>query len=182
MPLGKDVKLACGLVVLIGLVATVLLGVAATLLYPGYNTFKERAKRVTCSNNLKQIGLASLFHAEEHDGNFPEKLSDTFLYIEEYDVYICPSREHQATMTRPEDIDTMSDYVYVKGRKASDDPDSIVAYDKYPCDDGLNVLFVNGRVEWTPLDRFRELAKKQGLKTELGGGVGDIAGDKDKGT
>lgn len=144
-----------------------MVGVTAGLLFPAISMQQERARRVACCNNLRQIGVGLIVHAEGHDENFPDKLSEIFPCIKDYNVYVCPARGNRGMMTKPEDIDTMSDYAYVKGRKTSDDPGSIVVYDKRPHGDGLNVLFVDGHVEWMSLDEFRELAKKQGVELEL---------------
>ena len=53
------------------LVVIAIIGILAALLLPAVNTTKLRAKRITCVNHLKQIGLGFQMFANEHDGKLP---------------------------------------------------------------------------------------------------------------
>jgi len=59
-----------GLLVLIAVVALL-----AALLLPALAKAKSRAKRINCTNNLKQVGLAFRIFSNDHDDLFPMALS-----------------------------------------------------------------------------------------------------------
>jgi len=58
------------LLVVVGFVALV-----AALLLPGMARQKQRARRIHCTNNLKQLGLSFRTWAIEHDGQYPARAS-----------------------------------------------------------------------------------------------------------
>jgi prepilin-type N-terminal cleavage/methylation domain-containing protein/prepilin-type processing-associated H-X9-DG protein len=57
------------------LVVIAIIGILAALLLPAVTTTKLRAKRVSCVNHLKQIGLSFQMFAHEHDGKLPMQIS-----------------------------------------------------------------------------------------------------------
>jgi hypothetical protein len=77
--------------------------------YPyGLGVSRETSRRVNCAGNLKQIGLACIIYAHEHDGQFPASFSDLHHeYLGDGKVYSCPSA------LEPKEFAADSNYRYV---------------------------------------------------------------------
>jgi prepilin-type processing-associated H-X9-DG protein len=53
------------------LVILVVVGAVVALVWPRLTSTSEEKKRAMCANNLRQIGVAMLAYAADHDGHFP---------------------------------------------------------------------------------------------------------------
>ncbi|MFH1798413.1 MAG: hypothetical protein ABH844_03600 [Candidatus Omnitrophota bacterium] len=121
----------------------VLVMILAGLLFPlvKYNTTK--LENVTCSNNLREIGLALYIYAREHNGKFPPTLMILYeeQYLAEKELMDCPATKRIGT---PEN----SDYVYTTGLTVKDSvPKYLVCDKENNHSSGVkNVLYVNGAV------------------------------------
>jgi len=131
------------------------------IMMPALARTRGQARRVVSMNNLKQIGLASIMYANDHDGNFPAN-------FEQMNSYIGNSKILESPL-KPKDFAGPS-YIYIAGQKTSMDPGNIIAYENPQyCREGTNVLFMDGHVEWMKPDIFlRELrATYQRLGREM---------------
>lgn len=53
------------------LVVVAITGLLAMLVFPSLQTARERAKTAACTSNLRQVGVAMLNYAADHDGTLP---------------------------------------------------------------------------------------------------------------
>ena len=81
------------------LVVIAIIAVLAAILFPVFSKAKEKAKQSTCTNNLKQIGMAFSMYSQDYDGyivkaNRSTVYSEILLdanYIGNTRIFFCPS-------------------------------------------------------------------------------------------
>lgn len=137
--------------------------VLAFLLGGAFGDARATARRSVCVHNLKLLAAPLKAYAEEHDGRFPDKVSDLYFALppdnRDYlaGILICPERgafQRLYPEPTPEDIDSLSSYAVVPGLALGDDKDEVIAYEKEDNHSGAgrSVLYVDGRAFFVSLE------------------------------
>ncbi len=124
---------------------------------------KEKLRRARCVSNLKQLILAAIMWADDHDGEFPEKLSDLYPnYVDNVKLFTCPSAGGPK-ITKKEEIDSRTSYIYVTGLTEASLSDAVVIYED-PSNhrgEGGNVAFADGHVEWLSAEELKPIMARR---------------------
>jgi prepilin-type processing-associated H-X9-DG protein len=137
----------------VGIVLVIVqIAILAGMLLPALNAAREKARRISCASNLKQIGLAVRMYSQENNEQYPDKNGAEGLemlrvggYLENTKIYTCPSTT--TAMAGGKLTEENVDYVYIGGRNESDNVDTVIAYDKPNNHNKFgNALFVDGHV------------------------------------
>ena len=119
------------------------------VMMPALSRARQQAFRITSATNLKQIGMGCMIYAGDHDGTFPPSLEVLVQEdILEADMLISSLRE--------KGIDGPG-YLYIASQTEANDPRNVLAYDNpagLQANDGVNVLYVDGHVQFVPLDEL----------------------------
>lgn len=130
----------------------ILIQVALMGLVPRFVGARQKAQAVGCTHNLRQLAMACMMYAEDHDGVLPAKLSDLYPdYVgNTTSVFVCPV--HKGKEISVEDIDAKSDYeLKIPGAKLGEINDparTIMILEKEPNHrGGRNAAYADGHVE-----------------------------------
>ena len=104
--------------------------------------------RAQCTNNLKQLVMGCVQYADQHDGFFPDRLSDLYPdYVNDLRVFSCPGSGSR--ISNSQRLDEESSYDIEPGRTTSSPQDLVLLYEKAnhsPGPSGRHECFVGGKV------------------------------------
>jgi prepilin-type N-terminal cleavage/methylation domain-containing protein/prepilin-type processing-associated H-X9-DG protein len=99
----RTTRYAKGFTLIELLVVIAIIGILSGMLLPAITQAKGTAQRTKCLNNLKQIGIASLIYAEDHNGLIQldaplqsgkitwASLIATNQNLKPFDIFVCPT-------------------------------------------------------------------------------------------
>ncbi len=110
-------------ILIIAVISIPILAFFAGMLLPALNSAREKARRISCCSNLKQISLSLKRYAMDYHDSFPEKNGWQGLeqlragnYLSDPKVYTCPSTNNVSTRFQPLEWESCS-YIYFGGFK-----------------------------------------------------------------
>lgn len=132
-----------------------LLGILAGMLLPAVAMSREKARRASCMNNLKQLGLTCQLYSSDNQDSMPPDWKSVGTYIGNSSlIFVSPGSGTQTGSL--ENVDSWSDYVLVPNLKTTDPADSVLAFSKPNCHkaNGGNVLYLDGHVAWFDKEEY----------------------------
>ena len=139
---------------------------------------REQARRAACASHLKNLGTALRAYANAHDQEFPSTLEDLARSSTPPMAadFICPDDDRTPPAETP--LSAMAadlasgkhcSYVYVgSGIKTGDERDIVLMYEPLSNHgrEGMNLLFVDGRVEWLNADDAQAILDQEAQGTK----------------
>jgi prepilin-type processing-associated H-X9-DG protein len=154
---GKNIAIAGILTGAVGLMLSLVISlILAGMLLPALNSAREKARRISCATNLKQIALAVKMYALDNADKFPdgngvaglEKLRK-LRYLDNPNIFVCPTSGVRPAAPGAPIAEANCSYLYLgSGKDESVSPDTPIA-----CDNPANhrnygnVLYADGHVQ-----------------------------------
>ncbi len=147
-----------------------------SILLPSGCKSRETANRIKCAANLRQIGNALMLFAKEHDGKFPDQLSE-LIATEDLTPsgLVCPSGTADAsTASSPTQLAAdlldkrYSSYIYIRQNLGNPDKAIVVESVKDHDEDGICVLFGDYHAEFMQYRKGRpEMLATLGIPDDI---------------
>ena len=148
---------------------------AAAVLVPASARARQQAVMVQGMSNMRQIGMGAIMYANDTKGELPPDLGSTLRYVQSPLAYVSPAHVGKMMVpatAKPEElakwVNENTDYVYLgkgMGKMAAipNTAQTILAYEKFELarNGGVNVLYVDGHVEWLPVPLAKQRVDEQ---------------------
>ena len=138
--------------------------ILVSIMLPSLARARELAKRAVSASNLRGIGMGAQIYASEHDNIFPESL----------EVLVEQGMITREILVSPRAAGDGVSYIYFGGQKTTSNPRNVLAYELVIGEEGTNVLFIDGHVEWLRPAEFERVLQES---YERRRGTDDGAGD-----
>jgi len=128
--------------------------IGAGVMMPALARSRTQARRTVAMSDLKNLSLAVIMYADEHDGKFPPDLAAAKPYVGTDRVFESPQK--------PGGFDGPS-YIYIPGHSSNTgrSGELILIYENPQFrEDGTNAAFLDGHVEFMRPNGFREAIKR----------------------
>ncbi len=79
------------------LVVIAIIAILAAILFPVFARAREKARMTSCLSNVKQITLALIMYADDHDETFPIAYPEPYNYAKVWTFYVTSYISRQAT-------------------------------------------------------------------------------------
>ncbi len=153
----------------------------ALCVWHALDTARHSTRQTLCVHNLKMISTGLNVYAKEHNGRFPDRLSELWpKHLPGLECLVCPGtqsvcmREHGVPHPFPpspdaDQIDLLSSYAYVPGHTISDPPDTVIVYEKTDnhFGRGRSLLYLDGHGAWEPPKNWRNGPPNKNLPPEF---------------
>jgi prepilin-type processing-associated H-X9-DG protein len=162
---GSDLLAAGGMGSGLAAEQTVMLGT----IMPSLARSRMVANRVKSASNLRQIGQAMLLYANENKGKYPADFGELLL-TQDITAEVFTNPQTKTRVPRGKELKALSEWVKVNsdyeylgaGKNNQAGPEVILAHEKMrPGDQGINMLYGDGHVEWNVLSVAQEQIAKQ---------------------
>jgi len=145
-----------------------LLLILPAMLLPALSMARESARKISCTSNLKIIGLSLRMYSNVYDEAFPHLDGAKGLemlrkngFLEAPQCFVCPSAGTKPAAYGAPLTEATVDYQYFGGHTESDSVDVILACDKENNHDKYgNVLFIDGHVKGYAGSGWKQSAEK----------------------
>ncbi len=125
--------------------AVVPTAIASAMLLPALGKAKDRAQRINCANNLKQIGLAAKIWALDHNDTFPPDLISMKEEMSTPKILVCPADTSHVVATSWSAFSREANctYEFLAPRSPETEPDRVA----FRCPIHWNIGLVDGSVQ-----------------------------------
>jgi predicted Zn finger-like uncharacterized protein/prepilin-type processing-associated H-X9-DG protein len=161
----------------IGAASILFTGCTLSIILPSLSRARHVANRVACQNNMREIGQQIALYANEHGGHYPASLG-LLITLDELDAdkLVCPETSdtpapgatpaaQAAALASPGHLS----YTYAGAGLTNQSPaNTPVLYEPLSNhhDEGTNVLFVDGSVQWLSKPQAQALINRATTRPE----------------